>query len=90
VKVPVWGIVYVKAPTVEEVDANTEAKDTDGKKRRLARGAARIICDENGKLVFDELNEEHVSLLEKQPWALLEKVLNAANFYSEADPKGNK
>jgi hypothetical protein len=86
IKVPTkeWGDIYVRPRTVEEVDNETDKdKDKDGKKRRLARGASRIMCDENGKRLFDENKEEHLSLLEKQPWTLLQKVLSAVDL----DPK---
>lgn len=87
VEVPKWGVVYVKLPTVAEVDAQAEIKD-DGNKRRLARGASRVMCTEDGALIFDETNEEHLKLLEDQPWAILQKVLAAAELKDA--PEGNE
>lgn len=92
-KVPQWGTLYVKPQTVEEVDAQSdEKKDEEGsKKRRLARAAARVICNEQGVRMFDENNAEHLSLLAEQPWELLQKVLAAVGIAGEKeDPEGKK
>lgn len=87
IEVAGWGMLYVRQPTVEEVDAaSEEVEPEDGKKRRFARGAARIICDADGKLVFDINNASDIDLLAKQPWAMLQKVLAAAG---PGDASGN-
>ena len=77
-----WGTLYVRALTVAEVDAQSnepEKKDANGNivldNTRLARGAARILCDEHGNRIFDPDNAEDVALLAKQPWKRLRKVL---------------
>jgi len=89
VAVPAWGTVYVKPPTVEEVDAATEVADPDdGKKRRLARAAARVICDEQGQRIFDPSIASDVELLAVQPWSMLQLVLAAADG-RKADDSGN-
>lgn len=76
VDVPPWGRIYVRPQTVEEVDAYSEDDKADETKtRRLARGAARVICDAQGKRLFDPNNEEHLTILAQQPWSLLQKVL---------------
>lgn len=81
-----WGTVYVKPRTVEEVDADTEDVDeVDGKHRRLARGAARVICDETGKRLFDPQNDADVDLIAEQPWSMLRSLLAAVD--GEADEK---
>ena len=77
VEVPEWGTVYVRAVTVSEVEdqtADTESKD----KNRMARGCARVLCDESGKRLFDPDSAEDVALLASQPWPLMRKVLAAA------------
>lgn len=82
VPVPNWGTVYVKPPTVEEVDANTDDNGKPGevdRKRRLARAAARVICDEQGQRLFDPTNKDDVDLLAIQPWAMLQLVLAGAD-----------
>lgn len=83
-----WGLIHVKPPTVEEVDAATgEDKKDETEHRRLARGAARIICDADGKRVFDPQNPADLTLLAQQPWALLQKVLAATDV--KVDSSGN-
>ena len=83
-----WGLLYVKPPTVEEVDdATDEDKKQETQHRRLARGAARIICDAKGTRVFDPKNPADLTLLAQQPWALLQKVLAATDV--KVDSSGN-
>jgi len=95
VETKAWGTVYVKPPTVEEVDEATEAdeekrkeEEAEGKKdkRRFARSAARVLCDEEGNRLFDQSNKSDIDLLARQPWALLQKVLAAAQG---EEAKGN-
>lgn len=86
VEVPGWGTVYVKPLTVEEADVDEEELESDKKSRsRLARGAAKLMCDENGKRIFDPENASHIALLKKQPWSLLRKIVADP----EAPAKGN-
>lgn len=71
-----WGTFYVKELSVEQVDLQQQEPDVVGKDRlRFARGAARLICDEQGNLIFDPTNAEDVELLAKQPWHQLKKVI---------------
>lgn len=86
VKVKGWGTVHVRAITVAEVE--TQAEDTADKedKDRIARAAARVLCDENGKRLFDPNNEADVALIKKQPWPLLRKVMNASGSQFGDDP----
>jgi len=89
VTVPGWGTMYVKPPTVGEVDeASDAAEPEDGKKNRFARGAARLICDADGARVFDPLNVDDVLLLAAQPWSMLQRVMEAADV-RKADDSGN-
>jgi hypothetical protein len=89
VEVKGWGTVYVRSPTVEEVDADVGAQgeDEDGApdKRRIARGAARMICDEQGRRIFDPSNPADLDLLAKQPWPMLRLITSA----DEEPPGGN-
>lgn len=80
VEVPGWGTVYVRPLTVAEVDAaaNTRVDDTD-KHLRIARGAARVLCDAQGQRLLDPTNDEHVALLARQPWSLLQRVVAGAD-----------
>lgn len=82
VTTPSWGVVFVKPPTVEEVDANTDDNAKPGevdRKRRLARAAARVICDEQGQRLFDPMNTADVDLLAVQPWSMLQLILARAD-----------
>jgi hypothetical protein len=84
-----WGDLFVKPPTVEEIEAASDAiEPEDGKKRRYARGAARLICNEQGERIFDPANEAHVDLIAKQPWSMLQKVMAAAETKG-TDDSGN-
>jgi hypothetical protein len=76
VEVPVWGAVYVRALTVAEVEAQTDDTTDKKDKNRLARAAARVLCDEAGKRLFDPDNAGDVQLLASQPWKLLRQVLS--------------
>ena len=78
VDVPGWGKVFVRSLTVAEVEE--QAADTADKtdKNRIARGAARLLCDETGKRLFNPEDEADVKLLAAQPWKLLRQVLNVA------------
>ena len=43
-----WGTVYVRAITVDELDAQSDDTSDWKNKKRIARGAARVICDMGG------------------------------------------
>jgi hypothetical protein len=94
-----WGTLYVKVMTVEQVDLQNQSKklapnvsDADdgqpGKDRfRFARGAAQVLCDENGKLLFDAQNQQDLELIASQPWEKMQAILTDAgedNATSEA------
>lgn len=83
-----WGTVYLKPLTVEQCDLQQQESETEGKDRlRIARGAARVICDKNGALLLDPENPEDLELLAKQPWQKLQELLSASgvdNATSEA------
>lgn len=76
VEVPGWGTVYVKSLTVEEADIDEDEMEVDKKNRaRIARGAAKLLCDEKGKRILDPNNPDHIALLKRQPWSLLRKIV---------------
>lgn len=74
VEVPKWGTVYVRDVTVDEADAASEAGD-EKDIHRIARGAARVICDEQGNRLFDPAKESDVEFIGKLPWNLLSKIV---------------
>lgn len=75
VEVPGWGTVYVRQLTVAEVEE--QAADTaDGQdKHRIARAAARVLCDASGERLMDPRSDDDVALIAAQPWSLLRRVL---------------
>ena len=77
VKVNGWGVIHIRALTVAEVEEHADDKAHENDKHRIARGAARLLCDESGKRLFDPENESDVALLAKQPWKLLRQVITA-------------
>lgn len=79
VEVKGWGTVYVRSLTVAEVEEHAEDTKDKKDKNRIARAAARVICDESGKRLFDPDNESDVKLIASQRWSLLRKVLSATD-----------
>jgi hypothetical protein len=80
VRIERWGTLYVRLPSVAEVEALKDDPDDEGEpqtQHALARSAARIICDADGKRLFDPDNEDDVALLAARRWADLQKVLTA-------------
>jgi hypothetical protein len=89
ITVPGWGDVYVKALTVEQVDLQQQEPAVDGKDRfRFARGAARMLCDESGALLFDADKAEDLELLAAQPWDTLKAILVAGGDDSATTQAG--
>ena len=80
-----YGTVYVRKLTVAEVDAQTEETTKDNK---LARAAARLLCDENGARLFNPDSEDDIKLLSAQPWEDVSEILSAAQtqVIKAADP----
>lgn len=83
VEIPAWGALFVRLPSVEEADAREDEALAAGGKRGYARAAAMVICDENGKRLFDPANEQDIDLLSKRRFADLQQVLLAGR------PSGN-
>ncbi len=81
-----WGTVYVKSPTVAEVEEQIAERKEGSDKHAIARAAARLICNEAGERIFDPDNPGDVALLASQPMAYLSAVTNAFN---EGDAAGN-
>lgn len=96
VQVPQWGTVYVRALTVADVESAAEksraaADDADGAPRparsEIARGVARILCDDQGVLLFDPESAADVTFLASQPWALLRRLTRESEQAVEAGGK---
>lgn len=91
--VPEWGEVFIRRPTVGEVDAEIEQKAPEGatkddRPRNIARGAARLLCDSEGNRLFDPGNPADLDFLAAQPWSILQKVV-AAGKEPGTDDEGN-
>lgn len=78
VDVPGWGRVHVRQITVAEVEQQTADAAAKDDARRLARAAARVLCDETGARLFDPASDEDVALISGQPWDLLRRVLEVS------------
>lgn len=55
------------------------------RKRSLARGACRLLCDEGGRLLLDPNNPDDVAKMAKLPL----RVLNAIDAAAEQGNQGN-
>jgi hypothetical protein len=85
VDVPVWGKVYVRPPTVAEIEEQI-GKNTDDK-RSIARGIARALCDADGVRLLDPDSTADVELIASQPWAQLSAI--RAAIEKAGDPKND-
>lgn len=82
-----WGTVHVRAITVAELEDQSEDTADWKNKRRIARGAARVICDQAGGRVFDPDDQDDVDLIARQPWFLLKQVIDTAESFNASTPK---
>lgn len=86
---PGLGEVFVRAPTVAEVDLlNQRRKDGAEEKDRFARAAARLLCLEDGTRLLDDNDEAFIELLSKSPWATISQILDAADPARHSVAKG--
>jgi len=85
-----WGKVYVRAITVDELDAQSDDTADWKNKSRIARGAARVICDIGGTRIFDPDSPDDVALIGRQPWVLLRQVIDASNEFNGLNAKGSE
>lgn len=88
IDVPGWPKVYVRALTVAEVEAQSEDTANKDDKHRIARGAARVMCDADGNRLIDPDNQDEVNLLASQPWSLLRLVLEGSDTFNATSEKG--
>ena len=72
-----WGDVFVLAMTVAETQIAQEA-DSEPTKNHLAKAVMHLMCDGDGKRVFDIGNPEHLALVQAQPQDCLVDFLNKA------------
>jgi hypothetical protein len=60
-----WGAVFVLPMTVAETQIAQEA-DGEPTKNHLAKAVIHLMCDGDGKRVFDIANPEHLALVQAQ------------------------
>lgn len=72
-----WGAVFVLPMTVAETQIAQEA-DSEPTKNHLAKAVMHLMCDGDGKRVFDIANPEHLALVQAQPQDCLVDFLNKA------------
>jgi len=78
VSVPEIGDLFVRQLSVGEVEAN--ARDSKSEDPfRIARALARVLCDEDGELLYDPRSDDDVNELARAPFGVMNKVLDAAN-----------
>lgn len=76
VEVPEWGKVYILPLTVGQIESRI-GKDKENDEYVLSRSIARALCDEDGTLVLDADNEEHLKMIADQPWERLDSIRKA-------------
>lgn len=72
-----WGDVFVLAMTVAETQTAQEA-DSEPTQNHLAKAVMHLMCEADGKRVFDIANPEHLALVQAQPQDCLVDFLNKA------------
>lgn len=71
--VPEWGTVYILSLTVGMVESRIgKAEDEGDDNYILSKNIARALCDEDGNLIFDEHNDEHLQIISRQSWGALD------------------
>jgi hypothetical protein len=95
VTVPGWPTCYVRVLSADDIDAALADRASDEaagqpSKHRLAKAAARVLCDDTGALVFNPNSPEDLAFLGGQSWECLRVIVNAGdkhNELGEADAK---
>ena len=74
VNVPEWGDVYVRPLLVGEIEAMSSDADP---KLQTARGVARMLCDQNGDLLFDPNSAEDLFAINRLRASSLNRIHEA-------------
>lgn len=91
-QVPVAGLgnVFVRPLTVEETEIQNQNSADVLVGERFARGIARLICDEEGKRLFDPPTAEDVKLFASLPWESAQLLMSTSRADDAGvDKKGN-
>lgn len=74
-----WPAVYVRTLTVKELlDQEGDQKD-DKNRPAIARAFCRLICEEDGSVVFDSKNAEDIESVLNLPWPMVRRALEEGN-----------
>lgn len=87
VTIPGLGDVHVRHITIGEVDEQTEDTSDAKNKRRIARGACRLLCDAEGNLLLDPDEPADVARMAKLPLTVLTAINNAMELEGAAEKK---
>lgn len=74
VNVPEWGDVFVRPLLVGEVESMSSDADP---KLQTARGVARMLCDQNGDLLFDPNSAEDLFAINRLRASSLNRIYQA-------------
>lgn len=88
VRIKGLGEVHIREITIGEIDAQIEDTADKKNKRGIARGACRLLADENGQRLLDPDNDADVSKMAKMPLRVL-TAINKASELDEAPAEGN-
>lgn len=87
VTIPGLGDVHVRQITIDEVDAQREDTEDGASKKRIARGACRLLCDPDGNLLLDPDNADDVAKMGKLPLRVLTAINNTLELEDAATKK---
>lgn len=79
VNVPEWGDVYVRPLLVGEIEDMSADADP---KLKIARGIARMLCDERGELLFDQASADDlfaINRLRASSLSLIHQAMEGLN-----------
>ena len=88
VKIKGLGDVFIREITIGEIDAQIADTADKKDKRAVARGACRLLADENGTRLLDPDNPDHVDKMARQPLRVL-TAINKASELDKAEEPGN-
>lgn len=82
------GDVHIREISIGEIDAQIADTADKKNKRGVARGACRLLADENGQMLLDPDNDADVTKMAKLPLRVLTDINKAAEL-DEAPAEGN-
>ena len=81
--------VYVRKLTLGEVEQQA-ADAKSGDQSRLAYAVARVLVDDEGTPLYDRDNPDDIAKLLKQPWPLINRLLDESNKVNNLNEEGVK